>query len=71
MKKIKSLSQVSGENAEATVRGDVGTLQTSFNMLKVFIGIGILATPAGFQHIGIIGGVVGMIIVAIISMYTM
>jgi len=49
MKKIKTLSQVSDANAETTVRGDVGTLQTSFNMLKVFIGIGILATPAGFQ----------------------
>ena len=37
------------ENQEtALISGNVGTYQTSFNMLKVFMGIGILATPASF-----------------------
>ena len=37
------------ENLEnAQISGNVGTYQTSFNMLKVFMGIGILATPASF-----------------------
>ena len=51
--------------------GDVGTAQASFNMMKVFIGIGILATPSSFAQVGIIGGVVGMISIGIISAYTM
>ena len=36
------------ERGEGTVTGNVGTFQTGFNMLKVFVGIGILATPASF-----------------------
>ena len=49
----------------------MGTFQTSFNMLKVFVGIGILATPASFATVGIIGGTVGMVFIGIIAMYTM
>ena len=40
-------------------------------MLKVFIGIGILATPASFKAIGIVGGVLGMILVGSLNCYTM
>ena len=40
-------------------------------MLKVFIGIGILATPASFSQVGVLGGVGGMILIGVISMYTM
>ena len=40
-------------------------------MLKVFIGIGILATPASFMNIGIVGGCVGMIAIGIVATYTM
>ena len=40
-------------------------------MLKVFIGIGILATPASFANIGIVGGCVGMILIGIVATYTM
>ena len=40
-------------------------------MLKVFIGIGILATPASFRAIGIIGGIFGMILVGSLNAYTM
>ena len=56
---------------EGTITGNVGSLQTAFNMLKVFIGIGILATPASFRAIGIIGGIFGMILVGSLNAYTM
>ena len=42
-----------------------------FNMLKVFIGIGILATPASFGQIGLVGGTLGMIMIGIVATYTM
>ena len=42
-----------------------------FNMLKVFIGIGILATPASFGQIGLVGGTLGMIMIGIVAAYTM
>ena len=59
------------EKGEGTVQGNVGTFQTGFNMLKVFVGIGILATPASFANVGIIGGTFGMIFIGIIATYTM
>ena len=37
----------------------------------MFIGIGILATPASFAKIGIVGGTLGMILIGIIATYTM
>lgn len=40
-------------------------------MLKVFVGIGILATPASFMNVGIVGGVVGMVFIGCIATYTM
>ena len=40
-------------------------------MLKVFIGIGILATPASFRAVGIVGGILGMILVGSLNAYTM
>ena len=40
-------------------------------MLKVFIGIGILATPASFANVGILGGCIGMILIGVIATYTM
>lgn len=56
---------------EGTITGNVGAFQTGFNMLKVFVGIGILATPASFRLIGILGGIIGMCLVGILNMYTM
>ena len=49
----------------------MGTFQTAFNMLKVFVGIGLLTTPAAFAKIGIVGGCVGMVIIGMIAAYTM
>ena len=36
------------EQGEGTVTGNVSTFKTILNMLKLFVGIGILATPASF-----------------------
>jgi amino acid permease len=56
---------------EGPVTGDVGTLQASFNMMKVFVGIGILATPASFGQVGLVAGCMGMILIGVIACYTM
>jgi len=40
-------------------------------MLKVFLGIGILATPETFKRIGLIGGFLGLILIGILNGYTM
>lgn len=40
-------------------------------MLKLFIGIGLLATPSVFKLVGFVGGNVGMITLGTIAMYTM
>ena len=40
-------------------------------MLKVFIGIGVLATPASFKLVGILGGNIGMILIGSVAIYTM
>ena len=61
----------SAAQTEGTITGNVGTFQTGFNMLKVFIGIGLLATPASFKLVGFVGGNVGMILIGIVAMYTM
>ena len=39
--------------------------------MKVFVGIGILATPASFALIGVVGGCLGMIFIGSCNMYTM
>lgn len=66
IKTAKSASQ-----SEGTITGNVGTCQTIFNMLKVFIGIGVLATPASFKLVGILGGNIGMILIGSVAIYTM
>jgi len=56
---------------DVEVVGNVGNFRTAFNLIKVFLGIGILATPASFQQIGIVGGVLGLMFVGILNTYTM
>ena len=58
------------EEPIATV-GNASVTQTYFNMLKCFIGIGILATPAAVQTVGIVGGIFGIICCGLLNMYTM
>ena len=58
------------EEVEATV-GNASVAQTYFNMLKCFIGIGILATPAAVQTVGIVGGTFGIMCCGLLNMYTM
>mmetsp|Transcript_17653 Transcript_17653/g.29828 ORF Transcript_17653/g.29828 Transcript_17653/m.29828 type:complete len:286 (+) Transcript_17653:421-1278(+) len=45
--------------------------QTYFNMFKIFIGIGILATPSSIKQVGVIGGSVGILICGLLNIYTM
>jgi len=59
------------EQGEGTETGNVSTFKTILNMLKLFVGIGILATPASFQKVGILGGVVFMILIGSVAVYTM
>ena len=56
---------------EDIISGDVGNMQAFFNMVKVFVGIGILATPSSFKLIGIVGGAAGMVFIGAIATYTM
>lgn len=51
--------------------GNVGLFQTCFAMLKLFIGIGILATPQTYAKIGIVGGVLGLFTIGLMNGYTM
>ena len=44
---------------------------TMLNSIKCFLGIGILATPSVFAKIGLIGGNVGLVVIAYIALYTM
>lgn len=38
--------------------------------MKCYIGIGILAVPEAFKEVGILGGVVGMALIATLNGYT-
>jgi hypothetical protein len=40
-------------------------------MFKVFVGIGILATPASLQKVGVIGGAFCIFLCGIFNVYTM
>lgn len=40
-------------------------------MLKCFVGIGILATPAAIQKVGIAGGALGILFCGCLNLYTM
>lgn len=53
------------------MKGTVGLFGTCFTMLKVFLGIGILATPRTFEDVGILGGIFGLILIGIMNTYTM
>jgi amino acid permease len=53
------------------MKGTVGLFGTCFAMLKVFLGIGILATPQTFQAVGLIGGFLGLCLIGLMNAYTM
>lgn len=52
-------------------RRNVGIWGTAFNIFKCFVGIGLLALPSAFHHIGIIGGAIGIILIGVINYFTM
>ncbi len=44
--------------------------QSVFNMSKLFLGISILATPNAFEHAGVVAGIIGIVCVTILCIYT-
>eukprot|EP00357_Protocruzia_adherens_P011689 CAMPEP_0115023116 /NCGR_PEP_ID=MMETSP0216-20121206/32135_1 /TAXON_ID=223996 /ORGANISM="Protocruzia adherens, Strain Boccale" /LENGTH=458 /DNA_ID=CAMNT_0002396291 /DNA_START=49 /DNA_END=1425 /DNA_ORIENTATION=- len=52
-------------------RKKASTTRTYFTLFKSFVGIGILALPNAFKQAGIIGGTIGMLVVAAASLYCM
>eukprot|EP00347_Sterkiella_histriomuscorum_P000236 403376658 len=52
-------------------KGNLGQVAVIFNLFKSFVGVGILALPHTFQLVGVVGGSIGIFIIAIVSMYTM
>ena len=51
--------------------GEASNLQTFFNLISSFLGAGILALPAAFEKVGMAGGIVGMIFIGTLNVYTM
>lgn len=47
-----------------------GTFATYFNMFKIFVGIGILASPHAFSQSGILLGSLALAIIAALNIYT-
>lgn len=46
------------------------TLQSIFNMIKLFLGISILASPHAFSQSGIVGGILGITLATALSITT-
>ena len=51
--------------------GNVSFAMSFINSLKCFVGIGVLATPAVFAKIGIVGANLGMLFIGYLAYYTM
>ena len=46
------------------------TIRTTFTMVKLFIGISILASPHAFENSGVLGGIIGFTFACILSILT-
>lgn len=46
------------------------TLQTTLNMIKLFVGISILASPHAFSNSGVVGGILGISLATAMSICT-
>jgi len=49
-----------GDDDSKKLKHKASTPQTIFNMIKLFLGISILASPHAFSNSGIIGGIIGI-----------
>lgn len=61
----------SDASSENLVTGNTTTLMTFFNLYKAFAGTAYLSMASAFKHIGIYGGIGGLIVIYLINMYTM
>lgn len=58
-----------GEHGDARGKGD--SFATAVTLIKSFIGLGILAFPKAFSSVGYVGGCVGVLVIAGISLHGM
>ena len=58
------------ENEEKELLHKASTTRTTFTMIKMFIGISILASPHAFENSGIIGGIIGFSFAGVLSILT-
>lgn len=49
-----------GDEGDKNLKHKASTPQTIFNMIKLFLGISILASPHAFSNSGVIGGIIGI-----------
>jgi len=59
-----------GDDDDRVDKTKASTPQTLFNMIKLFLGISILASPHAFSNSGIIGGIVGIMFATSLAITT-
>jgi amino acid permease len=58
------------EDDETFHKHKAATSQTIFNMIKLFLGISILASPHAFSNSGVIGGIIGISLATALAITT-
>lgn len=58
------------ENEELFGHPRTNLIETIFNIIKLFLGISILASPAAYSQSGLIGGIIGVALAACINVCT-
>lgn len=56
---------------ELSGKNKTGFFATYFNLFKILIGIGVLALPMAIELVGLVLGIVGMIIISLMSYYSL
>ena len=51
-------------------QGNVGRCSIAISLFKSFVGLGILALPSTFSKIGLLGGIIGVLILAQVNLYS-
>ena len=69
--KLSDIQPEFKEEEVVATEGNTSVISTYFNMLKCFVGIGILATPAAIKKVGIVGGAFSILFCGILNLYTM
>jgi amino acid permease len=55
---------------DKNLKHKASTIQTTLNMIKLFIGISILASPHAFSNSGVVGGILGISLATAMSICT-